>query len=176
MNSLLTAVVRGLRILTAGLKFSLRKPREALLLARMAACVLLLSLAARALPLPRIMGLMRPIRPRPRVENHAQVMVMAEVAGLLDLLLALDFFVFEPICWKRAPVLYRFLALRGVETRVMFGLRKDEAGGFEGHAWLEAEGRPVLEAGPPQYRVTYSYPPARVAVPVETLGGGAWQG
>jgi len=27
-----------------------------------------------------------------------------------------------------------------------------------GHAWLEREGRPILENTPPEYVVTYSFP------------------
>jgi hypothetical protein len=77
---------------------------------------------------------------------------------VLDSVLATDFWVFTPTCWKRAPVLHRFLALRGIETRIVFGVRREGEDTLSGHAWLEREGRPLLEADAPDYRVTYSFP------------------
>ncbi|MCA1591845.1 MAG: lasso peptide biosynthesis B2 protein [Acidobacteria bacterium] len=73
-------------------------------------------------------------------------------------LLATDFWIFTPTCWKRAPVLYRYLALHGIESRVLFGVRRDGEGLLDGHAWLEAKGRPLLETTAPTYKVTFSYP------------------
>ena len=84
--------------------------------------------------------------------------IQAELARLLDLLLAADFWVFTPTCWKRAPVLHRFLALRGIPTRVVFGVRREDRNALDGHAWLEAEGKPLLESTSPNYTVTFSHP------------------
>ena len=50
------------------------------------------------------------------------------------------------------------LALKGVRTRVVFGVRSEGAGKLDGHAWLEAEGEPLLEPVAPDYKVTYSFP------------------
>jgi hypothetical protein len=55
-------------------------------------------------------------------------------------------------------VLYRYLALHGIETRVVFGVRKEDEGLLAGHAWLEADGQPLLEAKSPDYSITYSFP------------------
>ena len=61
---------------------------------------------------------------------------------------------FKPICWKRAAVLHRYLS----QTRIIFGVRNDSSGKVTGHAWLEAEGKPILETTPPEYVATYRFP------------------
>jgi hypothetical protein len=65
---------------------------------------------------------------------------------------------FKPICWKRAAVLHRYLSRNGIPTRIIFGVRNEAGGVFDGHAWLEANGQPILETTPPEYVVTYSFP------------------
>lgn len=84
----------------------------------------------------------------------------ARVAQILDALLGADFFVFTPSCWKRSVVLYRYLARRGADARIRFGVRKEEADGgrLAGHAWIEVGGVPVLEKVAPDYRVTFTFP------------------
>jgi hypothetical protein len=125
-------------------------------MARMAFWVAALSLLARRLPLQRALAVLTPRRlPTPPARPEE---VQQNLARLLDLLLAADFWVFTPTCWKRAPVLHRFLALRGIPTRVVFGVRKGAADDLDGHAWLEAGGRPLLEKTPPDYRVTFTHP------------------
>ncbi len=133
------------------------EPGAALLALRMGAWVVALSLLMRVLPLPRAMRLVSPRRMGRRPADADEV--QTELARLLDSVLAVDFWVFTPTCWKRAPVLHRYLALNGVETRVLFGVRRDGGGALDGHAWLEAGGRPLLEKTPPDYKVTYSFPP-----------------
>ena len=137
-------------------RLALSEPGSALLAARMAAWVVALSLLLRVLPLPRAMRLVAPRRPRARAADAARV--QARLARLLDSVLAADFWVFTPTCWKRAPVLHRYLALNGIETRVLFGVRREGEDALGGHAWLEAGGEPLLEPAPPDYRVTYSFP------------------
>lgn len=137
-------------------RFALREPGSAFLLVRMAAWVMALTYLARALPLPRVMRIMTPLMRR--APAAAPEAVQRRLARLLDLLLATNTFVFTPTCWKRAPVLYRFLALNGIESRILFGVRRDGERLFDGHAWLEAGGEPLLEAHPPAYTVTFSFP------------------
>ena len=138
----------------------LREPGSALLAARMGAWVVALSLLVRLLPLPRVLRLLAPRR-RPNAtqappEDAARV--EARLARLLDSVLAANLWVFTPTCWKRAPVLHRYLALSGIETRILFGVRRGGREALDGHAWLEAGGRPLLEQTPPDYKVTYSFP------------------
>ena len=135
----------------------LRDPGSALLAARMGAWVVILSALVRLVPLPRVMNLVAPrrVKTSTRPDGDGEP---ARLALLLDSVLAADFWVFTPTCWKRAPVLHRYLALRGIPTRVLFGVRREGADVLSGHAWLEAGGRPILEKTPPDYKVTYSFP------------------
>jgi Transglutaminase-like superfamily len=156
-NSLMPPPLRRLgRTFLGACRFAAREPGSALVLLRMAGWVSALSLLVRVLPLTRALGLLTP-RGR-RAAPPDPDAVQRELARLLDLLLAADFWVFTPTCWKRAPVLHRFLALRGINTRIVFGVRPGGGGALDGHAWLEAGGVPVLETTPPNYRVTFSHP------------------
>jgi hypothetical protein len=138
------------------LHFIGRKPGEAFLLMRMAVWVALLSVLIKLLPLPRVLSLVaatgRDIKPRDTR------MTQQRLAQLIDALLGINVLCFTPTCWKRAPVLHRYLALYGIRTRIVFGVRKEKETLLAGHAWLEADGRPFLEASPPDYTPTYSFP------------------
>jgi Transglutaminase-like superfamily len=138
-------------------RFALREPGAALTVLRMAAWVAAVSLLLKRMPLPRVLNLVEPRRRRTGAKLDAE-QTQARLARLLDALLATDFLCFTPTCWKRAPVLHRFLSLEGIETRLLFGVRRDSAGKLGGHAWLEAGGEPLLETTPPDYKVTYSFP------------------
>ena len=50
------------------------------------------------------------------------------------------------------------VTVRGIETRVVFGVRREGEDALSGHAWLEAGGETILEKTAPDYRVTYSFP------------------
>jgi len=139
-----------------GARFVVREPGSALLALRMSAWVAALSLFVKFMPLPRALGLVAPGRLGRAAGDPSEA--QAALARLLDAVLASDFWVFTPTCWKRAPVLHRYLALRGIETRIVFGVRREGDNALSGHAWLEREGRPLLEAEAPDYRVTYSFP------------------
>jgi hypothetical protein len=133
------------------------EPGSALLAARMGAWVAALTLLLKFMPLPRAMALLTPRR-RARAAPTDASLVQERLARLLDSVLAADFWVFTPTCWKRAPVLHRYLALEGIPTRVLFGVRREGLDVLSGHAWLEADGRPILEKTPPDYKVTFSFP------------------
>lgn len=122
----------------------------------MALWVVLVSLLARVTSLPRAHQIASlGVRSR-SAAGHAET--EAHLARTLDRLLRRDVLVFRPTCWKRAIVLQRFLALRGIESRVNFGLRKQADGRLQGHAWLERDGRPLLEHDLGAYIVTFSLP------------------
>ena len=156
MGRLAEQALGGLRLAGRGARFAAREPASALLGLRMAAWVAAVSLGVKVLPLPRVLRLATPLRRRSARRDADEV--QARTARLLDALLATDVLCFTPTCWKRAPVLYRFLALQGVETRVLFGVRKGEAGALDGHAWVEAGGVPVSEKTAPDFSVTFSHP------------------
>jgi hypothetical protein len=137
-------------------RFLAHRPGEAFLVLRMAAWVALLSLLIKFLPLPRVLSLIAETRRDGR--QRTPRMTQQRLAQLVDALLGMDVLCFTPTCWKRAPVLHRYLALYGIETRIVFGVRKEKESLLAGHAWLEADGRPLLEATPPRYTPTYSFP------------------
>ncbi|HEV7903409.1 MAG TPA: lasso peptide biosynthesis B2 protein [Pyrinomonadaceae bacterium] len=137
-------------------RFKRRKPGEVFLLLHMAGWVLLLSVLIKFFPLPKVLSLVA-IPARGQKPKHPKF-TQQRLAQLVDALLGLNFLCFTPTCWKRAPILHRYLALNGIETRIIFGLRKDKETPLAGHAWLEADGRPLLEATPPLYTPTYSFP------------------
>jgi len=131
-------------------------PSEAWLLCRMAWWVVVLSITARCYSLPRALQIVG--RTNNRKELSSVVTSQTDLARTIDLLLSADVFVFKPVCWKRAAVLHRYLSLNGMATRIIFGVRNETDDKLSGHAWLEANGLPILEQIPPQYIVTYSFP------------------
>ncbi len=144
-------------LVARGCSFARRKPREAVLAFRMAGWILFISGMAKVLAMPRVFSIITPRHQAASREVEPDT-VDLKLAKLADQLLNLNFLVFTPTCWKRAAVLYRYLALHGIRTRIVFGVSKRNDGLLDGHAWLEAEGRPFLEPKNPEYTVTYSFP------------------
>jgi Transglutaminase-like superfamily len=163
--------VRKLRRLIsgAGRKF-VSRPGEALLLCRMGWWVAVLSFAARWYSLPRALRIVAGTQnsKRPSQETPTQ----DELARAIDLLLSADVLMFTPVCWKRAAVLHRYLLRNGIATRIVFGVRSETGGEVAGHAWLEADGQPILESSPPEYVVTYSFPSNERFDPQQSYGNG----
>src|SRR5215216_1085659 len=133
----------------------LSQPAEALLLCRMAWWVAVLSVTARCYSLPRALQI---VAGSENGKSSAKVTNQDDLARAIDQLLSADIFIFKPICWKRAAVLHRYLSHSGVTTRIIFGVRNETGGKVAGHAWLEADGQPILESAPPDYVITYSFP------------------
>jgi hypothetical protein len=148
--------MRKARRLISGIsrKF-LTRPDEALLLCRMAWWVAVLSVTARCYSLPRALQIVAGNENRKPSRQPAKV---DELARAIDLLLSADILMFRPVCWKRAAVLHRYLLQNGIATHIVFGVRNEIGGKVSGHAWLEANGQPILESAPPEYVVTYSFP------------------
>jgi hypothetical protein len=142
------------RLLSGFTRKSMSSPREAWLLMRMAWWVVVLSVAARVYSLPRALEIVTG-----ESKGTARASINEnDLARAIDLLLAIDFLMFTPVCWKRAAVLHRYLSRNGISTRIIFGVRNESDGKVAGHAWLEREGQPILESTPPEYVVTYSFP------------------
>jgi hypothetical protein len=55
-------------------------------------------------------------------------------------------------------VLHRFLALNGIANHINFGVQKGSVAKVSGHAWLEHEGRPLLENDAASNTVTFTLP------------------
>jgi hypothetical protein len=143
------------RLVSSTTRKFLSRPDEALLLCRMAWWVAVVSVTARCYSLPRALQI---VAGRENRKPSGQATSQDELARAIDQLLSVDIFIFKPVCWKRAAVLHRYLSRSGIATRIIFGVRNETSGKFSGHAWLEANGRPILEKAPPQYVVTYSFP------------------
>lgn len=135
------------------LQLTTRDPARACLLARMAGWVVVLSVVVRLLPLSRALQIVST-----EVRRKSTEVDPVQLSTAIDALLEANVFVFKPSCWKRATVLHRYLALAGVATTIRFGVRKDGDRELKGHAWLELDGKPILESSPPVYTVTYSFP------------------
>jgi hypothetical protein len=132
-------------------------PGEALLLLRMAWWVAILSGAVKLCSLPRALEL---VSGRTSPEHDANASEFPDhLARSIDLLLSADVLFIKPICWKRAAVLRRYLSKQGFATKIMFGVKPENKGKVSGHAWLELNGQPILENSPPEYVVTYVFPP-----------------
>ena len=131
------------------------------MLCRMAWWVAVLSFSARRYPLPRALEIVAGHQPAQEQKDSSALTDDCEhdrLARAIDLLLSIDVWIFKPICWKRAAVLHRYLSRSGTPTRIVFGVRNDRSGKVTGHAWLEAEGQPILETTPPEYVATYRFP------------------
>lgn len=139
--------------MAAAARLAAREPRSLLLSARMSAWIVLVSIAARLVPLPTMLRLAETRRRwAPRALLPAE-----EIARRIDRVFHAGV-VKDGSCWKRAAVLRRYLLLNGIETEVVFGVRKQGTGELAGHAWLEREGTPFLEREEPQYVVTFRHP------------------
>ncbi|HWP55168.1 MAG TPA: lasso peptide biosynthesis B2 protein [Pyrinomonadaceae bacterium] len=132
------------------------RPRRAWLMVRVAAWAVVLSSTVRFCSLPTALNLLTV----KRAGQYGASLDQPEIVSAVDAVLGMNVLVFEPICWKRATLLHRFLGLRGFDTTIVFGLRKDPAGELAGHAWLENAGKPILESDEPNYTVTYRFPSA----------------
>ncbi|HET6646951.1 MAG TPA: lasso peptide biosynthesis B2 protein [Pyrinomonadaceae bacterium] len=147
---------RLVRVVFSGGRKLVRDPAESILILRMASWVAILSLLVKLQPLPRALKLVSVgVLPDPK---HAPAETEKRLGHAIDLLLGTNLLVFKPICWKRAAVLHRYLALHGIATRIVFGMRKTPEGAVDGHAWLEIGGKPILETTIPNYKVTYAFP------------------
>src|ERR1044072_9893914 len=116
---------------------------DAWLLCRMAWWVSVLAVAARCYSLPRALAIVA--GPQAKERQSADVNAQQRFARAIDQLLSVDVLFFKPICWNRAAVLHRYLSRNGIPTRIIFGVRNETGGVFDGHAWLEANGQPILE-------------------------------
>ena len=146
----MSKITKTTRLLSRATRKCVTRPDEAWLLMRMAWWVAVLSVTARCYSLPRALEIVAGNRKHGRRSPASR----EELARAIDQLLSVDVLIFKPICWKRAAVLHRYLS----QTRIIFGVRNESDGKFDGHAWLEADGRPILESTPPDYVVTYSFP------------------
>jgi hypothetical protein len=145
-------------LLARAVHLTVRRPARVWLLVRMATWVVILSGLVKVLTLPRALSL---VATDVRSKRDTDKLNVQELSTAIDAVLGTDLWMFKPNCWKRATVLHRFLALNGIATTIVFGVRKEADGELKGHAWLQTDGGPFLEAEPPLYNVTYTFPSAQ---------------
>lgn len=132
------------------------RPGDALLSLRMALWVIVITATARLTSLPRAQKIAAfRLRSTAVSDDPEEV---ARLGRIIDTILGIDLFVFRRSCWKRALVLHRFLVLRGIQSQIRFGVRRESDGKVDGHAWLERDGSPLLEDNATGYVVTFSLP------------------
>ena len=141
------------RLFDRAIRLTVRRPARVWLLVRMATWVVILSVLARVLALP---SALRFVATDVRTKLKDDVDVNG-LSSAIDAVLGLNVWMFTPKCWKRATILHRYLALNGIATSIVFGVRK-EMGELKGHAWLQADGGPFLESEQPLYTITYIFP------------------
>lgn len=149
----MTALRRLGANIAAAVRLGVRDPRSLLLSARMSAWIVLITIIAPLVPLPTMFRL---AETRRRWAPSA-ILPADEIARRIDRVLHAGL-VKDGSCWKRSAVLRRYLLLNGIETEVVFGVRKENQE-LKGHAWLERDGAPFLEREEPQYNVTFRHPP-----------------
>ena len=93
----------------------------------------------RGEPLSTLLPRQTPAHPAPPTPDDAVREVAAMAGFLLRLRLPLD-----NTCLTRSLTLYYCLRAEGVPVQVVFGVRPGREL-REGHAWLELQGRPVME-------------------------------
>ena len=145
---------RLVRSVRAALRLGVHDPLSLLLVARMSAWIVFVSVVAPLVPLSTTFRLTEPRRRRSR----SATIPAEELALRLDQVLRAGL-VTDGSCWKRAAVLRRYLLLAGIETDVVFGVHRQDGGELAGHAWLERERVPFLERESPRpYTVTFRHP------------------
>lgn len=155
---LILKAMRLFHLIARGTRKIINKPGESFLILRMALWVSLLSVLVKFRPLPRALELVA-AKPKPAAnQGETSEETMNRLASAIDLLLRTDRFVFKPVCWKRAAVLHRYLTLSGINSKIVFGVRRGAQGQVDGHAWLESNGAPILETKALNYKVTYAFP------------------
>jgi len=155
------------RLLTSATRLTFREPRRAWLIARMGIWVTILSGLVKFMPLARALQLVSTATRRTPELSEDQA---KKLSSAIDALLETNVLMFRPSCWKRATVLHRYLALKGVSTSIVFGVMKEAGGELKGHAWLEQDERPLLEPPGPSYKVTYKFPsPQSVEIPLQIM-------
>jgi hypothetical protein len=117
-------------------------PHEAWLLARMLGWSLVLPLLKRAVPLPRLVGLMHSVvREEPRDPRHEQ-----RVAALAEWVFRSRPRRSRDNCLDRALVAYRYLGRAGAEPTIVVGVARGEPpapDAIAGHVWVTVDGKPV---------------------------------
>jgi hypothetical protein len=113
-----------------------RKPGDVVLFARMVGWAAALPVLKRRMPLPR---LVETARPEARTSARPETVIalarwVYRIPGFRD------------NCLEKSLLTYRYLPAGPNEYRLVLGVRRAEAEGPPGHAWLTIDGRPVHDS------------------------------
>jgi hypothetical protein len=123
------------------LRNSVSRPSDAWLLARMFGWSVVLPIAKRAIPFPRLVRLMRPRKHAARRDPKREAAITSLAAWV---------FKTRPPgardnCLERGLVAYRYLSYAGAGPHLVMGVAKS-AGGVHGHLWVMVDGCPVYDS------------------------------
>src|SRR5690242_11062212 len=107
--------------IAAAVRLGVRDPRSLLLSVRMSAWIVLISIVARLVSLPTMFRLAETRRRWP----PSALLPAEELARRIDRVFHAGL-VKDGSCWKRSAVLRRYLQLNGIETDVVFGVRRQD--------------------------------------------------
>ena len=106
-----------------------------------------------ALPLDRTLQALTP-RASSRTPRADALVAIEEVTDAMTRKLPLT----RTGCLKRALLRYALLRRQGYAAGFVIGVRPGGPDGFEAHAWVTLDGRPVMEHKPLDYRRTFVWP------------------
>jgi Transglutaminase-like superfamily len=123
------------------LRSSISTPSDAWLLARILGWSLVLPIAKHALPLPRLLRLMRPRKRTTQRDRKREVAIVSLAAWV---------FKTRPPrardnCLERGLVVYRYLSRAGAGPELVIGAAKGVQG-VHGHVWVTIDGRAVHDS------------------------------
>jgi hypothetical protein len=127
------------RRVVRALRSCVSSPADVWLLGRIAAWAVVLPLAKRVIPLPRLVAAMAAEPKRadrdPELERRIARMARLVYRGRRP--------TFRDNCLERSLVTYRYLGRAGARPRLLVGLGRGESGAIRGHAWVVLDGRAV---------------------------------
>lgn len=126
---------------TSRLRGSVTTPSDALLLARIVGWSLVLPIAKRTLPFPRLVSLMRPRECAAQRDPEHEAVITSLVAWV---------FKTRPPrardnCLERGLVAYRYLSRAGASPDLVVGVLKGKEG-IRGHVWVTVDGRAIHDS------------------------------
>jgi hypothetical protein len=110
-------------------------------------------LLVRAFPLDRVLGVLTPNASARRSSRPPSLDAIESAADAVTRRRPL-----RTACLERALVRYALLRAEGHPVRFAVGVRPGGCDGFEAHAWVMLEEKPIMEREPVDYRPTFVWP------------------
>ncbi len=129
-------------------------PGDVVTFFRIPVCIARLPILSRRYGLEELIEKLTPRRRNGRV-GHDKIIVYA------NWWLNRKVGMFQPTCFKRSLILYRFLRENGFPVRIHYGIKRAQEKGNEGHSWVSLDDVPLPPDGDTawEYHQTFVYPP-----------------